>query len=337
MRAAPGFWWRQRPGPVALALWPLSRLWGVFAARRMRRAPEWRAPVPVVCIGNFTIGGTGKTPTALAVADLARAEGFSPGFLIRGYGGTATGPLRVDPGRHRSTDVGDEALLLAAAGPTVVGGDRVAAAKLLVATGIDLIVMDDGFQNPGLAKSLSLVLVDAQTGIGNGLMVPAGPLRAPMPVQLAATGVVVVMGEGERAANLMATAQASDIPLLRARIVSAGESWHGRRVLAFAGIGRPEKFFRSLEAAGATIEARRPFPDHHRFTEADAESLLQESYAGKLTLATTEKDHARLAGETGRRAALREAATAFPVRVAFADTDALRAMLRAAAGPHRQP
>ena len=184
MRAAPRFWWRPRRGIAALALWLPARLWGGLAAWKMSRPPRLRPAVPVICVGNFVVGGAGKTPTAQAFARMARSRGHRPGFLTRGYGGSETGPLLVDPARHGSDAVGDEALLLATVAPTIVARDRVAGANALMAAGVDLIIMDDGFQNPALAKDLSVVAVDAAVGIGNGLVTPAGPLRAPLAPQL---------------------------------------------------------------------------------------------------------------------------------------------------------
>ncbi len=197
MIAAPRFWWRQRPGAAALALLPVAALWSAVAGRRMRRSPSFRAGLPVICIGNFVVGGAGKTPTALAVADIVKGLGFRPGFLTRGYGGSITGAHLVDPGRDDAARVGDEALLLAASGPVVVAPHRPDGVPLLEAAGVECIIMDDGFQNPSLGKDFSLVVVDGVVGIGNGRVMPAGPLRAPLATQMARADAVLIVGEGE--------------------------------------------------------------------------------------------------------------------------------------------
>ena len=309
-------------------LWPVSKVWAESAAWRMGRAPRFRPPVPVICVGNFVVGGAGKTPTCLALGRIAKSRGLKPGFLTRGYGGAAKGPLLVDPATHRADAVGDEALLLAAAAPTVVSGDRVAGARLLLEQRVDLIVMDDGFQNPSLAKDLSLVCVDAEVGIGNGMVTPSGPLRAPLAFQLRKAGALVVIGEGERAEPLIRTAARAGRAVLRAGLKPARvREWRKEPILAFAGIGRPEKFFASLAAVGATVKRSVPFPDHHRFTEADASTLLARAEAESLRLVTTEKDMARLTGATGAVAKLRERASAFAVTLEFENPTAVGEMI----------
>lgn len=313
-------------------LWPISKVYGQAAAWRMVRAPQFRPPVPVVCVGNFVVGGAGKTPASIALARIARGRGLKPGYVTRGYGGSAKGPLRVDPARHTATDVGDEPMLLAAAAPTVVGADRVAGAKLLLAQGVDLIIMDDGFQNPSLAKDLSLVCVDGAVGIGNGMVTPAGPLRAPLAVQLRRADALVLIGDGERSETLVRTAARAGRQVLRARLKPVRlREWRKDPLLAFAGIGRPEKFFDSLAGAGATVKRTVPFPDHHRFTEADAGRLLGLAEGEGLRLVTTEKDMARLAGAGGRLAELREKTSAFAVTLEFENPAAVGEMIEAAA------
>lgn len=328
MTAAPSFWWRPRSGVAAMALWPLAKANGVAAAWRMGRAPRFRAPVPVICVGNFVVGGAGKTPTALALARIARARGLKSGFLAPGYGGSAAGPLLVDPARHTAAVVGDEPLLLAAAAPTVIGRDRAAAARLLLAEGVGLIIMDDGFQNPSLAKDLSLVCVDAGAGIGNGLVLPAGPLRAPLAVQLRRADALILIGEDTRAEPLVRAAARAGRPVLRAALKPARvRDWRKEPILAFAGIGRPEKFFASLRAVDAPVAKTVAFGDHHRFTVADAGRLLAEADAGGLRLVTTEKDKARLAGEVGPLATLRDRADAFAVTLEFENPGAIAEMV----------
>lgn len=290
---APSFWYRERPGLAGHLLSPLGALYGAVASRRMARAPDWRSPLPVVCIGNPTVGGAGKTPTAIAVAGRLAELGRRPVFLSRGYGGKIEKPTVVDPAAHGAGEVGDEALLLASRGPAVVSPDRVAGAREAESLG-DVIVMDDGFQNPALAKTLSLLVVDGARGIGNGLCLPAGPMRAPLQAQLSHADALLVIGEGEPGERLAA---ASGLPVLLARLApdaQARADLEGERVLAFAGIGRPEKFFASLEACGAQIAGRRSFPDHHRFTASEAAALLSQASKVGARPVTTQKDMMRL-------------------------------------------
>jgi tetraacyldisaccharide 4'-kinase len=286
----------------------------------------------VVCVGNFVVGGAGKTPTALVLARLARGRGLKPGYLTRGYGGAAKGPVLVDLARHTAADVGDEPLLLAAAAPTMVSADRVSGAEALVAAGVDLIIMDDGFQNPSLAKDLSLVCVDAGVGVGNGMVTPSGPLRAPLALQLRMADALVLIGEGERSEGLVRTAARAGRQVLRAGLRPARvREFRKEPLLAFAGIGRPAKFFDSLAAAGATVKRTVPFPDHHRYSEADAATLLARAEADGLRLVTTEKDMVRLVGAGGRLGELREKTMVFAVTLEFENQGAVAEMLEAAA------
>ncbi|TNC11067.1 tetraacyldisaccharide 4'-kinase [Methylobacterium terricola] len=293
---APGFWWHEAPTPAARLLAPVAAVYGALAARRMVR-PGAAAPCPVVCIGNLTLGGAGKTPTALAVAALLRDLGRRPAFLSRGYGGRLPGPVRVDPARHGAGDVGDEPLLLARAGPAIVARDRMAGAAACREAGADVVVMDDGLQNPSLVKDLALAVFDGAVGIGNGLVVPAGPLRAPAEMQWPRIHAALVIGEGAPGARILAEARRRGLPALGGRLVPAPEaaaSLRGRRILAFAGIGRPQKFFATLRDLGADLRETRAFPDHHAFTAAEAESLAAEAARRDLMLVTTEKDRVRL-------------------------------------------
>ncbi|TGD98582.1 tetraacyldisaccharide 4'-kinase [Methylobacterium nonmethylotrophicum] len=296
MRRPPGFWWREAPSPAARLLSPLAAIYGTLAARRMARRGA-AAPCPVICIGNVTLGGAGKTPTALAVADHLRDLGRRPAFLSRGYGGRLAGPVRVDPARHAARDVGDEPLLLARAAPAIVARDRIAGAIACLEAGADVVVMDDGLQNPSLVKDLALAVFDGAVGLGNGLVVPAGPLRAPAAMQWGRIDAVLVIGGGAPGARVLAQARARGLPALRGRLapdpVSAA-ALRGQPVLAFAGIGRPEKFFATLRDLGADLRETRAFPDHHAFTPAEAEALTAEAARRKLLLVTTEKDRVRL-------------------------------------------
>ncbi len=315
----PAFWWREA-ATAARLLAPVAVLYGAVAGARLRLRGR-RAGVPVVCIGNLTVGGAGKTPAALAVARILAAAGERPGFLSRGYGGELAGPLAVDPARHGAAEVGDEPLLLARAAPTVVARARVAGAKLAVAAGASVIVMDDGFQNPSLAKDFSVLVVDARRGIGNGRVIPAGPLRAPLRAQLARAHALVVAGTALGAADVAADARARNVPVFQAHLEpDAGfiAAIGGGRVLAFAGIGDPEKFFATLTDAGIAVAATRSFPDHHRYTAAEAQALCDDADREGLILVTTEKDLARLAG--GKEVAeLAARAYALPVTLDFED------------------
>jgi tetraacyldisaccharide 4'-kinase len=303
---------------VAFALAPVSALYGAAASWRMGRPARAKASVPVVCVGNFVVGGAGKTPTALALARIARSRSLRPGFLTRGYGGEERGPLLVDPAKHGPERVGDEALLLAASAPTVVARDRPPGAALLVSSGIDFIIMDDGFQNPSLTKDFSFVAVDAEAGIGNGMIIPSGPLRAPLGPQLRHADALVVIGDGETADPIVRAAARAGRTVLRARLKPTRvKEWRKAPILAFAGISRPEKFFASLAAIQAPVARTMSFPDHHRYTDAEAERLVAHADAAGLRLVTTEKDMARLSGAAGPPAALRERAEAFAVTLEF--------------------
>jgi tetraacyldisaccharide 4'-kinase len=325
----PAFWWRE-PGLASRLLAPLAALYGTVAARRMRQ-PGQRARAMVVCIGNLTVGGAGKTPTAIAAARLLRDAGANPAFLTRGYGGLLAGPVVVAPA-HTAAEVGDEPLLLARVAPTIVAHDRVAGAAAAVAAGADTIVMDDGFQNPGLAKDLSVLVVDGRRGIGNGKVIPAGPLRAPLEAQLARAQALLVVGEaGWSARGVIAAAQAAGPPLLTGRLVpdpAAVAALAGARVLAFAGIADPDKFFATLRDAGIAVVAARRFADHHRFSATEANDLVVEAERSGLTLVTTEKDLARMTGDPAL-AALAARSRTLPVTLALDKAGALRDLLEA--------
>jgi tetraacyldisaccharide 4'-kinase len=291
---APSFWYRKQ-GALARALAPLGRIYAKLAAARAARIMPYRSKLPVICIGNFTVGGGGKTPTAIAVAKALQGLGETPCFLTRGYGGGTRGPHLVTE-QDSADAVGDEPLLLAGVAPTVVAADRAEGARFIEELEASVIVMDDGFQNPQLTKDLSLIVVDAGRGVGNGLVMPAGPLRAPLEEQLDRADALIVIGEGDRAASLAEAFAKSRTPVLRARIKPEGDPrWLGvLPVIGFAGIARPEKFFATLQANGARLEGRRAFPDHQCYTVKEAASLLKAATEQKCMLVTTEKDWVRL-------------------------------------------
>ena len=330
--SAPSFWWRP-PGPAAFALAPFGWIYGAITASRMGRKPAHTAAVPVICVGNFTVGGTGKTPFALALAEGLKARGERPVFLTRGYGGRLSGgpPVLLDPARHGPLDAGDEPLLLATSGPVVIAADRAAGARLAEGLG-SVILMDDGLQNPALAKTVSLALVDAASGTGNGFCLPAGPLRAPVARQLAHVDALMTIGDGDAASPVEAAARARGLPVFRASLAAREAGWlKGARVLAFAGIGRPERFAQSLRNAGAEVAQTRFFGDHHAFTETDAQDLLERAARGGLALVTTAKDRVRLGTGEGDTALARLArqAQVLNVEMRVEDPQGLAAFLEA--------
>jgi tetraacyldisaccharide 4'-kinase len=328
----PAFW-RKPAGAAAALLAPFAAVYGAVAASRLHQ-PGQRAGIPVICVGNLTLGGAGKTPTALAVGALLKAAETRPFFLTRGYGGRLSGPVQVDLASHTASDVGDEPLLLAHTAPTIVARNRVAGAAAARATGATVIVMDDGFQNPSLAKDLSIIVIDSQSGIGNGRVFPAGPLRAPVDAQLDRAQALMVIGEGDGAAATITTARKRSIPIFTAHLTPAPSdiaALAGKPVLAFAGIGDPEKFFATLIAADIDVRIRRAFADHHPYTGSDAAALLAEAQAGGLVPVTTEKDIARLAGNP-ETAALAAATRTLAVTLTVDDAAEFAALVRRAAG-----
>ena len=326
---APSFWWKPGRG---LLLSPLAGFYGAAAWLRLQGRGR-SAGIPVICLGNLTVGGAGKTPAALLVARLLLAAHRRPFFLSRGYGGRLRGPVLVNPKIHRARDVGDEPLLLAQLAPTIVARDRVAGAEAARFGGASVIVMDDGFQNPSLRKDFSILLIDCRRGIGNGRIFPAGPLRAPLEAQLARAQALVTVGAGDGAAVVEQTARRRRLPIFHGRIEPDQQTLAalaGRKVLAFAGIADPGKFFATLEEAGIVIAARAEFADHHQYTADEARYLLTRAYADNLLLLTTEKDHVRLGGDPGLVTLAAHAGT-LPVRLAIDEDDAFRQMVLAAA------
>jgi tetraacyldisaccharide 4'-kinase len=307
---APDFW--KSRGPLARLLSPLGTLYGASVAWKAKHARAFDPGFPVICVGNLTAGGSGKTPIAIAIADALRQRGHKPFFLTRGYGGSEKGPALASRA-HSAAVMGDEALLLARSAQTAVARDRAAGAKLAVAKGATALVMDDGHQNFSLRKTLSLVVVDAQTGFGNGFQIPAGPLREPVPQGLARADAVVLVGDG--APDL----QGFSGPVLRAHLVADASAFADKPVFAFAGIGRPEKFVASLEYGGAHVTGSCFFADHHPYEEAEIDQLRM--IAGDATLVTTEKDFVRLT------TAQREGIRVLKVAARFDDHDTLDRLL----------
>ena len=300
---------------LARLLAPLGTLYGLSVKLKARTAAPWDPGIPVLCVGNLTAGGSGKTPIAIAVADMLRAMGHQPYFLTRGYGGSERGPALASRG-HSASVMGDEALLLARSAPTIVARDRGAGARLAKEKGATVLVMDDGHQNFRLRKSLSLVVVDAESGFGNGFQIPAGPLREPVTQGLARADAVILAGAGTP------DLQGFRGPVLRAHLKADGAGFADKPVFAFAGIGRPEKFTASLEEAGAHVIGSCFFADHHPYT--DDEILELKAVAGGATLVTTEKDFVRLS------TASREGLKVLKVAAVFEDASATQRLLDSA-------
>ncbi len=314
MPAAPGFWLHD--GVLAKALSPLSVIGSALTARRVARR-GWRAPVPVMCCGNASVGGAGKTTLVLELAH--RLSGRGVHCLLRGYGGLARGVRRVEPG-DPATLVGDEALLLALVAPTWIGADRSASAKAAVRDGARILLMDDGLQNPTLEKTASLLVIDGRTGFGNGRVLPAGPLREPVEAAASRCQAAVLIGPDATQATLRLP---RDLPVFRADLVQDKSIavLSGRAVVAFAGIAMPEKFFAPLRDAGATLVAARPFPDHHAYTARELSELLREAHDRQAILVTTPKDAVRLPPD------VRSEVTVVGVRLLWRDPEQIDQLL----------
>ncbi len=294
---APAFWSNPpaRPGLLAHLLAPLAWAWAAATRRRLAR-PGVRLGVPVICVGNLTAGGAGKTPTVIALVERLKGRGVAVQVVSRGHGGSLEGPVRVEERRHKAAEVGDEPLLLAAFAPVWVGRDRAAAGRAAAADGAQVVVMDDGMQNPDLAKDLTIVVVDAEVGFGNGRVMPAGPLREPVAAGLARADLVLAVGPAEARARFREAWRAARPPVLGAAIepLRTGMDWRGLRAFAFAGIGRPEKFFATLRGLGAEVVGAEGFADHAPYDTRLLTRLQADAKARGSQLVTTEKDAARL-------------------------------------------
>jgi tetraacyldisaccharide 4'-kinase len=315
---APAFW--ATDGLLSRLLTPLALVYQAATVVHRRTVTSRDVGIPVICVGNLVAGGAGKTPVALSIAARLISRGHAPAFLTRGHGGRLSGPARVEPGLHQAADVGDEALLLAEAAPTWLSRDRAAGALAARDSGAELIIMDDGFQNPGLRKTLSLIVIDVGFGFGNRRLHPAGPMRETIDSGLARADAVVMIGEDR---TRLAEKLPSRLPLLRAEIVPDPNSrlTSGTRVLGFAGIGRPEKFRETLEKLGLEITGFEAFADHHVFTDSELEALLNAAAQSGAIPVTTAKDHVRLPPM------IRARVERVDIRLAWQDETALDALL----------
>ncbi len=315
---APGFW-VGGGGIAPLLLSPFSAIYAGATARRMARQ-GWKAPVPVICCGNATAGGAGKTTVARDLGMRLADRGIAAHFLLRGYGGSLKGPLRVDPDAHDSTQVGDEALLLAEIRPTWISADRGAGGQAAVAAGAQAIVMDDGLQNPTLEKDLSLLVIDGSFGFGNGRVIPAGPLREPVLRAAGRSQAAVLIGKDETGALAQLP---PSLPVLRARLAAGPEAamLAGQPVFAFCGIANPPKFFATLQEAGAVVAGRVPFADHYPYDEGDLKDLLEQAEALRALPVTTKKDFVRIPPQ------FRSRVTVVTVTLAWEEPAAIESLL----------
>ncbi len=320
---APDFW-TGGGGLAPLLLSPFAAIYAQVTARRMAR-PGWDCGVPVICAGNATAGGAGKTTLALDIGRRLANRGVAAGFLTRGYGGREKGPLRVDPARHDSRDVGDEALLLATERPTFLSADRAAGARAAIAGGARALVMDDGLQNPTLHKDLSFLVIDGSFGFGNGRVIPSGPLREAPSAAAARCHAAVLIGEDETGALAVLPPH---LPVLRARLAPGPEArlLAGTPVFAFCGIANPRKFFATLQEAGAVIAGRTAFADHYPYDDGDMVELLAEAERLRAVPVTTRKDVVRIPP------AYRSRVTVVTISLAWEEPAAIESLLDPLAG-----
>ncbi|MGH1351991.1 MAG: tetraacyldisaccharide 4'-kinase [Methyloligellaceae bacterium] len=311
-------WWYKDAGVASLLLSPVSSLYGLAVRYRWQVTEPYNTDIPVICIGNFTMGGAGKTPAAIYLAELLKELGERPVFLTRGYGGQIRGPHLVDLTIDKSVDVGDEPLLLARTAPTLVSADRPEGARFLSASETlspTVIIMDDGFQNPRLKKDLNIIVVDGERGIGNGKIFPAGPLRENIGSQIKRADIIITIGGNknfEATGNKALNIKGSISPKMNSE---QGNEWQGKSVIAYSGIASPAKFYKTLRDLGAQTLKTFDFPDHHPFTANDADQLLKEAEKSNVQLVTTEKDLVRLDSTLSPFSELKEKSKALPIEL----------------------
>ncbi len=319
LHKAPDFW-RTRSNLSEILL-PFSVPYYAFQELLRWKNPPKTLSVPVVCVGNITAGGAGKTPVALALGKALKAKGKNLAFISRGFGGKLPGPLLVNPAQHSALEVGDEPLLLARMAPCFVAKDRVAGAEAAIKAGHNLLILDDGMQHYRLQKTSTWLVIDGGYGIGNGLLIPAGPLRGKFANALEEASIIVLLGSDDT--NLLPELQKAKKPILRATIAATtlSEIWLNKRVVAFAGMGRPEKFFQTLQAAGATLCRTIAYADHYPYKPHDLAYLHTEAKKNQATLVTTEKDWVRLSPE------LRKDIAVLPVELTWKSPEMLEKAL----------
>lgn len=316
----PGFWYRS-PGLASALLSPLGYLYATATRRRLAAGPRRSVPVPVICVGNINVGGTGKTPTVIELVARLSAFGVAPHVLSRGYGGSLAGPVRVDLTQHSAAEVGDEPLLIAPFAPVWIGSDRITSAQAALEAGAELLILDDGHQNPALKPNLSIVVADATRGFGNGKVLPAGPLREPVSAGLARADLLLIIGDRDAQHPTLANA---DLPRLHGQLVpvETGMDWSDISAVAFAGIGHPEKFFHTLHDLGVKLVGTHALDDHQKLERPLLQRLIQEAAAKGAQLITTEKDAVRIPAD------LRAGIFSLPVRLSVTESDRLDQTLR---------
>ena len=320
---APGFWYRP-PGLASRLLSPLGALYAAGTARRISRTEPETLPIPVMCVGNINVGGTGKTPTVIALIERLKEKGIAAHIVTRGHGGSLEGPLRVDERSHSAAQVGDEPLLLSAFAPVWMGKDRASAARKAVQDGAEMIILDDGHQNPALHKDISIVVVDAVRGFGNRKVLPAGPLREPVANGLSRADLLLSIGSSKAQARFGGLNELpAGLPRLTGELLPlpTGMEWEGLRVFAFAGIGIPEKFFATLTRQGAELVGSEALDDHQPLNDALMTRLSAEADRLGAQLVTTEKDAVRLP------ASFRSSVLTLPVRLKIEDWSAFDTLL----------
>ena len=324
---APPFWW-EKPDWRAYALYPLSAIYGAVARQRLNAAKREKIDCPVLCVGNLTVGGAGKTPVAIALAEEAASLGLKPGFLSRGHGGNFKEPHLVDPHHDGARHVGDEPLLLAEHAQVAVTPNRAAGARLLIDNGCDFLIMDDGFQSARIHIDFALLVVDARRGVGNGHIIPGGPMRAPLLDQLRLADAILKMGEGNAADLVIRRAARAGKPIFEA-IARPRDAKRlaGKRLLAFAGIGNPDKFYDTATEAGATVALKRSFGDHHFYADDELVDIAATARSAELEIVTTAKDAARLRHGSAAARALLERAHVLEIDAVFEPDTAPRRMI----------